>query len=133
MLAPPMIPGAGPKCVSHNQPTTMTSNSQGKWLNYRISCQSEEWKTNRLLGLFLSNPGRAAVVMQLETPADSTNVKILNEEIKKKKNHSCLICNLVCRAAQQDQQGIKPVLKTPCQQQIKTISSYVSNSTDGNC
>lgn len=88
LLAPPVIPGSRPKCVSHNQPTTMTSSSQGKWLNYSISCQSEEERTNRLLGLFFSDPGKAVVVMQLETLADSTNARILKEEIKKKKKES---------------------------------------------
>lgn len=87
----------------------MTSSSQGKWLNCSIFCQSKEEKTNRLLGLFLSDPGRAAVVMQLETSADYMNVKILKEGIKKTQNPSSLICNLVCRAAE-DQQGIKPIL-----------------------
>lgn len=86
MLAPPMIPGSGPKCVSHDQPTTMTSNSQGKRLNYSISCQSKEEKTNRLLGLFLSNPGRAAVVTQLEILADSTNVNPERRDQEKKES-----------------------------------------------
>lgn len=60
-LAPPAMPGLGPERISHDQPAAMTSNSQGTLLNYSISCQSEEEKTNRLLGLFLSDPGRAAV------------------------------------------------------------------------
>lgn len=60
-LAPPAMPGLGPEGISHDQPAAMTSNSQGTLLNYSISCQSEEEKTNRLLGLFLSDPRRAAV------------------------------------------------------------------------
>lgn len=108
------MPGLGPEGISHDQPAAMTSNSQGTLLNYSISCQSEEEKTNRLLGLFLSDPRRAAV----SYAAGSTGslYKCQNPERDQgKKNHSSLICSLVHRAAQQGQQSIKPVLKTFCQ------------------
>lgn len=60
MLALPMTSGTGPKCVTHNQANTMIPSSQEKRLNRSISRQSEAEKTNRLLGLFLGDLGRAA-------------------------------------------------------------------------
>ena len=71
------------KTCQSRQAATVTSSSQGKQPNDSICCQSTAETTSRLLSLFLSDPARAAVVMQLETLADTTNVKTLKDEIKK--------------------------------------------------
>jgi len=71
------------KTCQSRQPATVTSSSQGKQPNDSICCQSTAETTSRLLSLFLSDPARAAVVMQLETLADTTNIKTLKDEIKK--------------------------------------------------
>lgn len=79
-----MITGLGPKCASQDPPTPVVSNSQRKQLNCSISCQSEEERIKRFLGLSFTREN--VVVVQLETLAESINVKILKEEIKKKQS-----------------------------------------------